>query len=100
MQSELLGRPVRVPEGPFRLAVLANVPIVPVFAARLGFMRQLVVLGRPVYPDVDRSLPRQDRLRGLAAQVLLQLEAHLREFPTQWFHFVPGEGVASDSKVA
>jgi lauroyl/myristoyl acyltransferase len=96
MQAELLGRPVEVPEGPFRLAVLANVPILPVFAARLGFRRRLVVLGRPVFPEVDRSLPRQDRFRGLAAQVLGQLEAHLREFPTQWFHFVPGQGMAPD----
>jgi len=90
MQAELLGRPVEVPEGPFRLALLAEVPIVPVFAARLGFMRRLVVVGKPVWPVVDRSLPRRERLQGLASQVLSQLEAHLREFPTQWFHFVTG----------
>lgn len=96
MRAELLGRPVEIPEGPFRLAVLAGVPMLPVFAARLGFRRRLVVLGRPVFPEVDRSLPKKDRLRGLATQVLVQLEAHLREFPTQWFHFVPGADVATD----
>jgi phosphatidylinositol dimannoside acyltransferase len=100
MNAELLGRPVRVPEGPFRLALLADVPILPVFAARLGYMRRLVVIGRPIWPLVDRSLPRRQRLLGLAAQVLEQLEAHLREFPTQWFHFVPGEGMGAEEEPA
>jgi lauroyl/myristoyl acyltransferase len=97
MEAEFLGSSVEVPEGPFRLALLAEVPILPVFAARVGFMRRLVVVGKPVWPVVDRSLPRRERLLGLASQVLLQLEAHLREFPTQWFHFVPQRKMHADS---
>lgn len=96
MAAELLGQSVEVPEGPFRLALLAEVPILPVFAARVGFMRRLVVVGRPVWPVVDHSLPRRARLLGLARQVLVQLEAHLREFPTQWFHFVPQRKSSAD----
>lgn len=88
MTVELFGCPIRVPEGPFRLALLAGVPILPVFAARLGFMRRRVILGQPVWPVVDHELPRRERLVALATQVMAQLEAHLREFPTQWFHFV------------
>jgi lauroyl/myristoyl acyltransferase len=96
MEAELFGRPVEVPEGPFRLALLADVPILPVFAARVGFMRRLVVVGKPVWPVVDRSLPRRERLLGLARQVLQQLEDHLRAFPTQWFHFVPQRKLRAD----
>jgi len=94
MTHELFGLELEVPEGPFRLALMAEVPILPVFAARLGFMRRLVVLGTPVWPDMDPGRPRRERLRALATAVLSQLEAHLREFPTQWFHFAAPKGTS------
>jgi len=89
LPAPLCGGTARVPEGPFRLALLADVPILPVFAARLGFMRRLVAIGRPVWPEAVAGARKQERLRALACEVTVQLEAHLREFPFQWFHFAP-----------
>lgn len=88
MLVDLFGRPTPLPEGPFRLALLADVPLLPVFAARLGHGRRLVVIGRPVWPKDAPSGSRHHRARALASLVAQALEAHLREFPTQWFHFV------------
>lgn len=92
MAVELFGRPTPFPEGPFRLALLAEVPILPVFAARLGHGRRLVAIGTPVWPKTQLELSRRARLNALASEVARQLEAHLREFPTQWFHFASDSG--------
>jgi len=97
LPAPLFGGAARVPEGPFRLALLADVPILPVFAARLGFMRRLVAIGKPVWPEAVAGERKQERLLALARQVTVQLEAHLREFPFQWFHFVPPGGSGDES---
>lgn len=88
MLVDLFDRPTPFPEGPFRLALSAGVPLLPVFAARLGYGRRLVVIGRPVWPAAAQAGSRRERALLLARQVAQELEAHLRAFPTQWFHFV------------
>lgn len=86
LRGVLFGQSYPVPEGLFRLAGLARVPLVPVFMARLGPGERTVAVGDPV------TLPRrpsQHELQEAAQALLSALEAHLRRFPTQWFHFEP-----------
>lgn len=89
VMGRLFGRPFAVPQGPFRLAALTDAPILPVFAARLGHFHRLVVIGEPVWPQGEPGQGKRARWLSLIGQVLPQLEAHLRRFPRQWFHFVP-----------
>lgn len=81
----LFSRPFEVPEGLFRVAAALGCPIVPVFSARLDSETDRVVVSPPV--QVKRR-PSDAELQAAAKEVVARLEAHLRQFPTQWFHFV------------
>ena len=75
------------PSGPFVLARLAGAPLIPVFIPRIGTRHYAVRLGtshrlsreaRDTY-SLDRAM------RG----VIREFETIIREFPSQWFQFVP-----------
>ncbi len=80
-----LGRwPFRVPLGPFVLASLAQVPLLPLFVARRGYYQYLV----QVEPAI--RLPRRlssGEAETAAQRVARQLEAFLLDNPEQWFNF-------------
>jgi phosphatidylinositol dimannoside acyltransferase len=80
----LLGCRFEAPQGPFQLASLASVPIVPVFCARLGYYRYRVHVSPPI--RLDRKVSHAAHLDA-AQQAADSLEAFLRAYPTQWFHF-------------
>jgi predicted LPLAT superfamily acyltransferase len=80
----LFGQPFRFAVGPFRLASLAEVPLVPVFTARIGEGRHLVQLGEPI--ELPRKME-EVQLDEALATVGAQLQMHIAAFPTQWFHF-------------
>ncbi|HEX2732665.1 MAG TPA: lysophospholipid acyltransferase family protein [Polyangiaceae bacterium] len=85
LSSVLLGRQLALAEGPFRIAKLAGAPLVPVFNARLGFLRYQI----EVFPAIHipaNATPAQ--LLSAAQRVTDCFEIFLRRFPTQWFHFV------------
>jgi len=81
---ELLGRPAKLPEGPFRLAQLTGAPLLPVFCARRGFRRYLLE-ALPPQELVRRATPAQ--LQKVAQSVADEMTTFLREHPTQWFQF-------------
>jgi lauroyl/myristoyl acyltransferase len=70
-----------MPEGPFHLARIARVPLLPIFCARLGFRRYRIVIHPPV------RLERGDSMQAAGQGVADQITAFLREFPSQWFNF-------------
>lgn len=85
ISTSLFSRAFAVPEGIFRVAAALECPVVPVFAARLDSDTDRVVVSAPV------RVPKRPNSRALevaARSVVTCLEAHLRRFPTQWFHFV------------
>lgn len=75
---------LRVPEGPFRLAALTGAPCVTAFAARLGYFRHAIELGRPAELG-RRSGP--EEVRAVAGAAARELEAFLGRYPNQWFPF-------------
>lgn len=85
LRVSLFSRPFEVPEGLFRLAGALGCPVVPVFAGRLDSETDRVVVSPPIW--VRRRSPERE-IRESATEVVACLEAHLRKFPTQWFHFV------------
>lgn len=80
-----LGRqPFRVPVGPFQLAKLAHVPILPVFTRRTGYFRHEVEVQAPIRVAADAG---EVAIAAAAAEVTRAMERFLTENPTQWFHF-------------
>jgi KDO2-lipid IV(A) lauroyltransferase len=90
LRVPLFGRPFSLPRGPFALARLAGVPLLPVFASRRGFFDYRIDVGHPIAPPVGTG--RSDFERAARA-FGRQFEQHLRGHATQWFHFTDaGEG--------
>ena len=81
------GASAAFPSGPFVLARVAGVPLIPVFVPRLGTRHYAVrVCGRF---DIAREARDSRALERVMAQVAVAFEAVVREFPTQWFQFRP-----------
>ncbi|MFC1641336.1 lysophospholipid acyltransferase family protein [Myxococcota bacterium] len=86
ISGRLFGRAVAVPEGPFRLAMAAGAPVLPVFVRRMGYFDYQVQVAEA------RWLPRQADLgaiEAMAQATLRELEHFVAESPTQWFNFGP-----------
>ena len=82
----LFGQEFKVPIGPFRLASLANVPLVPVFCARIGHFKYEVNVHQPIRL---RRRPSAEQLQAAAREASHELERFLQRYPTQWFNFEP-----------
>jgi len=81
---EFFGKPAEFQVGPFALARAADVPLWPVFVARLG---------RRVFdflPEPTRRIPRgasDEELFAVMRDVVRSFEGHVRAHPHQWFQF-------------
>ena len=80
LEARLFGRPFPVPEGPFRIASLARVPVLPLFASRSGYFSYAVEVGDPLV-----------ELERVAERCVARMERFIAAHPTQWFHFGAGE---------
>jgi phosphatidylinositol dimannoside acyltransferase len=81
------GTPARFPSGPFVLARLSGAPVIPVFIPRVGVRHYAIRVGhRHTLTREARDGHSLDRIMG---EVVAEFEAMVREFPTQWFQFVP-----------
>jgi KDO2-lipid IV(A) lauroyltransferase len=84
LEARLFGRPFAVPEGPFRIAALARVPVLPLFAARAGYFSYAIEIGEPLTcpnPATDPDLER------VARRSVECMEHFIAAHPTQWFDF-------------
>ncbi|HET9929512.1 MAG TPA: lysophospholipid acyltransferase family protein [Polyangiaceae bacterium] len=84
LEVTLFGRRASLPEGPFRLAALANAPILPLFARRRAFFEYDLVVYRPIELSRDASRAELERAAQAAADAM---QSFIRERPTQWFNF-------------
>jgi KDO2-lipid IV(A) lauroyltransferase len=84
LATSLFGRPFAVPEGPFRIAALARVPVLPLFAARSGYFSYVVEVGAP---ETCPSPPGEGDLERAAQSSVEHMERFIAEYPTQWFDF-------------
>ena len=80
----LFGAESALPEGPFHLARLARVPLVPIFCARTGFRRYHLVIHPPV--RLARDAP-QEATEEVAQAIADRITSFLRTYPSQWFNF-------------
>jgi len=88
LEARLFDQPFAVPRGPFLLAGLAQVPLLPVFSARTGYFARRVDIGEPIFPS---RRPSPSELTRLAQAAVSQMEKQIAAFPNQWFHFTTDE---------
>lgn len=88
IMARLFGHPFSMSSGLVRLAAVSSCPILPVFTARLSAGTHLVQVGDPIWVQ---ARPSELQIRAALQQFLGQLESHLVQYPTQWFHFVSGD---------
>jgi KDO2-lipid IV(A) lauroyltransferase len=89
----LAGEPFELPEGPFLLASLAQVPVLPLFVSRRGFYDYEVRVGNAI------RLPRRPEpveVDSAARDVASLMEAFLLDHPEQWFNFKGSADVTVD----
>lgn len=92
--TSLFGQAFFMPLGPFLLAAMAGVPLVPIFAARRGYFDYEVFIGaaqrlpkKPAMPAIEQA----------GQRVADDLQSFLHDHPTSWFHFVTPATKGSDS---
>ncbi len=80
--TELLGRHVKLPRGPWELARRADAMVFPVFVSRVRNDHFQVTLARPF--RMERTDDAEEDIRLAVRKFAALLEAHLREDPAQW----------------
>lgn len=84
VQVPLFGEPFQLPVGPFAIAGMAQVPILPLFVRRVGFMDYEFSHGETIQVS---ARPSAGELESVARRAALEIERFVRAHPTQWFHF-------------
>ena len=85
LPATLFGKPVRLPAGPFALAMTARVPIYPIFVVRRGWRRYLLRAAKPI--EIVRSRDRDADFAAAARLWTATLEQVIRDAWQQWFMF-------------
>lgn len=87
--AQLFGRPVRLPDGPFVLSQIAEVPIYPLFIIRSGYRRyEIIVLDPITVSKTDQG--RDADIAHAVAKWCTALEQLIAERWDQWFAFSGG----------
>jgi lauroyl/myristoyl acyltransferase len=84
----LFGKAVELPSGPFVLALVAGVPIYPLFVVRSGYRRYRIVAGEPIY-CVRTGQSRDLDVAPAMARWAQVLEERIADSWPQWYAFTP-----------
>ena len=87
-EARLFGENVSLPDGPFMLAFVAQVPIFPLFIVRTSFHRYKIIAREPIF------CVRTERERAIVIEEAMQawsrtLESVIAVHWSQWFSLVP-----------
>jgi lauroyl/myristoyl acyltransferase len=85
--ARLFGHEVQLPNGPFVLALVAQVPIYPLFIARVGCRRYTVIVHEPI--RLESTGDREKDIAKGVSQWCAILETIVAERWDQWFAFTP-----------
>lgn len=84
LEVSLFDAPYRMPAGPFLLSALAQVPILPVFVRRRGYLDYELSAGALL--RLGRR-PDEAELVSAAQAAATEMERAIYACPSQWFHF-------------
>jgi lauroyl/myristoyl acyltransferase len=94
LQTTLFGKTIRLPAGPFALAMTARVQICPVFVIRLGRRRYQLLTTAPI--ELERTARNRDEdFRRAMALWTAELERVIAQYWYQWFAFYPFDEAAA-----
>lgn len=88
VEGEMFGQKVRIPNGPFTLAQVAQVPLFPLFIVRAAYRHYQILVREPIV--VPRTAPSRDAdvAAGVSAWCAI-LEQTIANHRDQWFAFGP-----------
>jgi predicted LPLAT superfamily acyltransferase len=86
---QFLGHDVLLPEAPYLFALLSGAPLFIFFAFRIGKNIYRFTLSEPIYLTAPSRAERAGTIQRSAQQYADILEATLRSYPLQWYHFRP-----------
>jgi len=86
---KFLGREILLPEAPHLFALLSGAPLFIFFAFRTGKNQYHFSMSAPIALDCNSREERAGAIRKSAQQYASILEATLRNYPLQWYHFKP-----------
>jgi lauroyl/myristoyl acyltransferase len=84
-RARVFGRELPMPIGPAALARAAELPLLPVFAYRLGRLRTLLVFGEPI--EVRRDGQNRADCAAALDELARAIECAIARAPHQWFCF-------------
>jgi lauroyl/myristoyl acyltransferase len=85
--TRLFGHEVQLPNGPFVLALVAQVPIYPLFIARVGCRRYAIIVHEPIH--LVNTGDREKDIANGVGQWCAILESIVTDRWDQWFAFTP-----------
>ena len=86
---KFLGREILLPEAPHLLALLSGAPLFIFFAFRTGKNQYHFTMSEPIALVCTSREERTGAIRQSAQKYADILEATLRNYPLQWYHFEP-----------
>lgn len=86
--ARIFGAPVRIPTGPFILALAAQVAIYPLFIARRGYRRYQIIVREPIIASRS-GRDREIDINAAVAKWCVVLEEIIESCWDQWFAFTP-----------
>jgi len=86
---KFLGREILLPEAPHLFALLSGAPLFIFFAFRTGKNQYHFTMSEPIAIGCTSRAERSGAIRQSAQKYADILEATLRTYPLQWYHFKP-----------
>lgn len=83
----LFGQPLKIPSGPFTLALVAQVPIFPLFIVRSGFRRYQIIVREPIMP-IRTGVREADTATAVSNWCRI-LESIIGRYWHQWYALTP-----------
>lgn len=84
VECDFFGEVARFPMGPFAMAIQRDVPLLAVFVMKISTMGYKIYVRKI---DADAALSRKGRIEAAAKSFASELEAIVRQYPTQWFNY-------------
>ena len=87
--ARFLGQEVLLPQAPYLFALLSGAPLFTFFAFRTGKNNYHFAMSESISPAPVSRSARDEAIRQSAQRYADTLEATLRKYPLQWYHFKP-----------
>ncbi|MBR0037223.1 MAG: acyltransferase [Bacteroidales bacterium] len=84
LKSSFMDHSVKLPFGPFQLALLREVPMVAIFVMKERWDTYKIYFR---FLEADESLGKKEQAQQLADDFAREMESIVRLYPTQWFNY-------------